>query len=172
MSELQGINYEAVIADLEAKKDTIDKAIVNLRQLISLGVLGTQGAGAFVSTEYEGAAIPDDFFFGMGIADAAKKYLSAVRKTKTTREIADALEGGGLTHASQDFTKTVSTVLNTKLREESDEIVKVKDKWGLISWYKGMKKKVKSKNGQAVEVVDENADLIEELTGSKSMDNP
>lgn len=160
MSEPQSINYEAVIADLEAKKDTLEKTIANLRQLISLGILGLQVSGSFTVSEQEGS-LPDDFFFGMGIADAAKKYLAVAKKTKTTREIADALERGGITHASQDFTKTVNTVLNTKLREENDEIIKVKEKWGLIGWYRGMKKKLKIKDGQSVEVVTDSVETEE-----------
>jgi hypothetical protein len=136
MDEQQGY-YEAVIADLEAKKAMIDSTIAGLRQLMN-PVSG--GLGTCTVTESDGS-VPDDFFFGMSVADATKKYLAAVKKPKSTREITDALEKGGLTHASKDFIKTVSTILNQKNREENDEIVKVKDKWGLLGWYKGMKKK-------------------------------
>jgi hypothetical protein len=57
------------------------------------------------------ANIPDDAFFGLSIGEAAKKYLGIVKRKPSIGEIADALDRGGLPHASGDFVGTVTTML-------------------------------------------------------------
>ena len=132
------INYEAVLADLEQRRASIEIAIDVIQQLIGQGITSGPSIGLSEAGATEGS-IPSDFFFGMSIADATRKYLGTVRKPKTTREITIALEAGGLTHTSKDFMKTVSTILNQKA-QKGDEITKVHDKWGLASWYPGRKR--------------------------------
>ena len=67
------IDYEAVLADLEAKKAALDSAIAGIRQMLSLGAqsgAGQAGRGA------DSVSVESDTFFGMSIGDAAKKFLS------------------------------------------------------------------------------------------------
>lgn len=74
-----------------------------------------------------------DTFFGMTIGDAARKYLTMTKITKSTADIATALEQGGLKHSSQNFTTTVRSVLGQR-----DEFTRVGNRdWGLAEWYPG-----------------------------------
>ena len=138
-------NYEALLLDLEQKKAAIEAAIAGIKLLLGQGI----SSGGAVSGLPEGAAIqsglPNDYCFGMGIADAARKYLISVKRPKTTREIAAALQSGGLTHTSKDFSKTVSTILSQKAQQDED-IIKVGDGWGLAAWYPGRKRNKENKD--------------------------
>ena len=70
----------------------------------------------------------------MTIADAAKKYLMMVKKTRSTADIAIALEQGGLKHSSTNFPNNVRTIIWQK----PDEFLRVPNgDWGLVEWYPG-----------------------------------
>ena len=129
--------YDAILADLEQKKVAIEAAIAGIKLLKGQGLSGPI-PGMPDMTALQGA-IPTDYFFGMGIADAARKYLAAVKRPKSTREIASALQDGGMTHTSKNFIKTVSTILSQKNQQDGD-IIKVGDGWGLAAWYPGRKR--------------------------------
>jgi hypothetical protein len=130
------INYEVVLNDLERQKAAIENAIAALRQaMIALG--GQLSAGSAASElPIDPFKIPGDAFFGMSIGEAAKKYLSMVKKKQTVQEIADALERGGLPHTSANFAQTVRTMVNRQAKEDSD-LVRVGPgaSWGLSDWY-------------------------------------
>ena len=70
--------YEAVIADLEAKIATMQATVANLRALsgspLSAAPAQSQQSGSRVS-------FANDAFFGLTVAEAAKKYLAAIKKT-------------------------------------------------------------------------------------------
>ena len=152
------IDYEAVLADLEDKRTAIENAIAGVRQILGQAGASNLGhvSGSFTVTTED--AIPSDFFFKMSIFDAVKKYLGAAKGPRSTMQIVEALEKGGLTHASKDIRKTVSTILNQKAKEDVPEIVKIKKKWGLPAWYPGMRK---NKKGGLDQVMD---DLKDELS--------
>jgi biotin operon repressor len=84
----------------------------------------------------------------MTIGDAAKKYLTMAKATKSTADIAAALERGGLKHSSKDFQATVRAILG-----QSDDFVRVPNgEVGLAEWYPGMgrgKKGKTEKSGKA-----------------------
>jgi hypothetical protein len=71
----------------------------------------------------------------MTVPDAAEKYLTLAKKTKTTYDIAEALLNGGLKSASKNFSSMVNTVL-----ARDDRFVKVNGQWGLNAWYPGMRR--------------------------------
>lgn len=127
------IDYEAVLSDLEAKRAALDVAIAALRQVRNAGAhtgIGTAG----VIRQIDPENIPDDAFFGLSIGEAAKKYLGMVKRKQSTREIAEALDRGGLPHTSSNFLNTVTTMLSRQARSDSD-LVKVGREWGLAAWY-------------------------------------
>jgi hypothetical protein len=76
-NDIQPINYEAVLADLEARKAKLEAAIKSIRQI--LGQTGTSpfGGSGGVSPNDKPA---HDAFIGMSIPEATKKHLTAVRK--------------------------------------------------------------------------------------------
>src|SRR5438477_13138557 len=91
--------FDSAVAEVQAKIEEMKTTLATLLRL---------------QTEYGGAPsgpargggeteISHDSFFGMTIADAAKKYLGMVKATKSTAVIAEALERGGLKHSSKSF---------------------------------------------------------------------
>jgi hypothetical protein len=131
------IDYEAVIADLEAKRTALDSVISSLRQLLASGALIAAGVsgGTVAGKPVDPSNIRDDAFFGLSIGDAAKRFLEMVKRKQSVKEIADALERGGLPHTSSNFVNTVGTMLN-RLAKSDPEMVRVgRGEWGLASWY-------------------------------------
>jgi len=126
-------DYEAVLADLYAKRDQIETAINAIQAIAGMG-----SAGAARSSV--GVAIQGDSFFGMNTLDAAIKYLGIVRKVQSPTEIADALEAGGMTHSSQNLANTLYTTLS-RSASHNGPVVKVGKNWGLREWYPGLKSK-------------------------------
>lgn len=128
------IDYQAVLDDLERQKAGIQNAIDALRQAISGGAVGSTGAAT--SRPVDPLSIPSDAFFGLSIGEAAKKYLTIVKRKQTIQEIADALERGGLPHTSTDFASTVRAMINRQAKSDPD-LVRVGPgaSWGLASWY-------------------------------------
>ncbi|WP_447600628.1 hypothetical protein [Nitrospira sp. Nam80] len=135
----QHIDYRAVLADLEAKKAAIEASIAGIKMMM-FGEVEGHAAGTSMVKAHSGQKLASNTFSKMGAVEAAEHYLRLVGELKTTAEIVTALEDGGIVHQSQDFRKTVSTILNSKARDVSSEITKVKDKWGLSSWGPGLKR--------------------------------
>lgn len=151
MADEKEVDYTAVLADLEAKRDKLDAAIEAIRLVSGMGAsTGSSVEGKRVGSDTQD--LSDDAFFGMSVPDAAKKYLGIVRKTKSTKEIAEALLKGGMPSRSQNFSNTVYMGL---LREEkAGGVTKVGTKWGLASWYPGRPRK-KAAQGSTEEPDDE-----------------
>jgi hypothetical protein len=136
-------NYEAVLADLRAQREELDRTIELIeRRLIGLGVTPSAESRVPSRPDSEPREIASDTFFGMSIPDAIKKFLRIVKKKQPAMAIMKALEDGGLSHASKNFYSTVSTVL--RRLEGRGEIVQVGKDWGLVEWYPGLKKTSKA----------------------------
>lgn len=134
---------------MEKKRDALDAAIDNMRAW--LGATGSLGSAHRSSQSQE---IASDTFFGLGITEAIKKYLKMAKGKKSTNDIVQALEKGGITHASKDFRNTVSTTLYRESSKPNNEIVKIGEgEWGLLEWYPGMR----SKRNKGKEQGDESA---------------
>ncbi|HXT62906.1 MAG TPA: hypothetical protein VN696_07715 [Pyrinomonadaceae bacterium] len=122
------INYNAVLADLEARKTQIESAIAAVKTILaSAGVLGDGSTGGVISPDN----IPVGAFLRLSIADATKKFLDMVKTKQSVPQITQALEKGGLPPAK---TNTVYAVLR---RRESDigDIIRLGDEWALAEWY-------------------------------------
>ena len=159
------VNYEAVLADLRAKRDKLDAAIAGIEAM--LGIAGTTSGNAAISVSATGSIsssiVESDSFFGMSIPDAARKLLSMRKRPQTTQEITDALDVGGLTHQSGDFANTVGSVLN-RLGKSDGGVVKLgRAKWGLAAWYPSAKRrKLPGKNGDSS--LEDEASIIHSAT--------
>jgi ribosomal protein S25 len=136
------MDYGAFLADLEAKRAVLDAAISSLRAAMSAGAIGiSEGtsyvnlAATVVNPSIHNGEIPAGAFLRKSIPEAAKLYLSTVRKKQTTKEIADALLEGGLETNAKDFEVTVGTGLY-RVSKKTGEFVRLKDgAWGLAEWY-------------------------------------
>ncbi len=136
----QPINYEAVLADLEAKKAQLEAAIAGIR--LAMGqpgagpTPGTPGGGGGGGSYSASAPPPHDAFIGMSIPEATKKHLSTVRRKLSTQEIMSALESGGLPPSKYS---TVYAVLRRREAQVGD-IINMKGDWALQEWYPNYRK--------------------------------
>lgn len=136
------IDYEAVIADLEAKKAHIESMIVGLRVVAGMTGLGTSptpgsptgGGGPIVN----GKPAPDAFL-GKSIPEAAKMFLTSQRRKLSTQELMDAMEAGGLPGSKY---ATVYAILSRRESKVGD-IINMKGDWALAEWYPNYVKKPK-----------------------------
>jgi hypothetical protein len=130
--------YDAAIADVQARIEKLQITLETLRQLRGQADGSPALAGAPRNSEAE---VQHDTFFGMTIGDAASKYLTMTKSTKSTAEISAALEMGGLKHSSKDFPTTVRSVLGHR----SDFLRVPNGDWGLAEWYPGVARAKKLK---------------------------
>jgi hypothetical protein len=137
----QPIDYAAILADLEAKKGSLETAIASVRAAIAAGSLGQSGDGAtFTSPGFSsalaGGEVPAGAFLGKSIPDAAKLYLEIVKKKQTSKEIAEALLKGGMESTSKNFPSIVHAILDRARKAKNPALVKVdKSHWGLTGWW-------------------------------------
>jgi len=105
-----GIDYQAVLADLEAKRGQLDAAIAGIKAMLS-GVAAENGMaspdgepGAAIvlpapkarpATGPLSQIIENDTFFGMSTAAAVRKFLAMTKRPQSPRVIADSLHRGG-----------------------------------------------------------------------------
>src|ERR1700737_3539715 len=138
----EGINISSMVAQLKAQRIAMDEAIAALEKLESLG-FGSMQAPPTGGNNHAGIQeIQPDTFYGMSIAEAAKKFLTmSGRKPQTTDAITDALARGGLS-ANRD---SVGTILVRIANQEGDIVRVGRGLWGLLDWYPGRARKVKRK---------------------------
>jgi hypothetical protein len=137
-NELQ-VDYQTVLADLRAKRDELNTAIAAIERLT--GISSSQSAAAPNSNNALSAEVRPDSFFGLSIPDGARKFLKMSKAPKSSKEIADALDKGGLTHSSADFVNTVGSILNRADKNGGDIVRVARGQYGLAEWYPGMKRK-------------------------------
>lgn len=157
------INYEDVIADLEAKKAHLETMIAGLRAVAGLGNLGIPPSGGPGGTSPTNSGkIASDAFFGKSIPVAAIAHLSNVRKKLSTQQLMDAMEAGGLPKSKYN---TVYAILRRRESQVGD-IVNMQGEWGLASWFPNHRKKSPEKSASselpATEEIGEDAEEIEE----------
>jgi hypothetical protein len=131
--------YDAVLADLKAKREQIDQAIAaieGLRGGVSIGASLT-GGGPLSAKVTSMPAEGPGAFLGMTIPEAAKKLLASKRQPMRNPDIAAAFKAGGLHMNSADPVNTIGSVLTRRANDVGD-IVKVgRGTWGLKEWYPG-----------------------------------
>jgi hypothetical protein len=135
------MDYAAILADLEAKRNALEATIASFRQALALGALGqagdvsmsSNGSGSLSGSV--GNEVPAGAFLGKSIPEAAKLYLAVVKKKQTSKEIAEALKRGGMESTSKNFVGIVHAVM-ARARKANTGIVKLdRSYWGLADWY-------------------------------------
>jgi hypothetical protein len=133
--------YEAVLADLRAKRQQIDNTIALLEGLRSGGGNPvSHGGGAPAESARQPGNRPDlgpGAFLGMTIPDAVRKLLATERRQMQTSEIVVQLERGGLVLTSADKVNTVGSVLLRRFNTVGDVVRVSRGLWGLQEWYPG-----------------------------------
>lgn len=143
------INYEAVLADIDAR-------IAKLKTTRE-GIVELMAASGATPSGSPSGKVAHDAFLKMSIPDATKKYLSTVRQKKSTQNIIDALEQGGL---PRSVYSTVYAVLRRREKQIGD-IINMQGDWALAEWYPNYKKKASGSEDD--ELVNELTDKVEEL---------
>jgi len=164
--------YDAVIADLEAKRAEIDSALQLMKRLRDFAGAATMLASPPSNRPSAPIAdltdIPSDAFFNMTIADAAVKFLAAwaSRKPQNTHTIIEALAHGGLKNKAYP---SVYGNLHRRAAKVGD-VVNVHGDWALAEWYETAraKKQRQPKKWETSEgtrrAEEESKSAIEELT--------
>jgi hypothetical protein len=132
------LDYESILAGMEAERAALDTAIAGLRAYLNKGTtdpLSGPGGPTVLAKPIDPSMIRDDAFFGLSIGEAAKKYLTLVKRKQSVREIAEALERGGLPHTSSNFVNTVGTMLNRAAINDAELVRVGRGEWGLSGWY-------------------------------------
>ena len=138
-------HYEAVLADLRAKRAELDTAIATIERVMGIAT-GATGTPQAAITASGAGVVRDGMFFGLSLTEAAQAYLQAVRRKQSAREIAEALERGGFHHTSKDFPNTVRAILSRNAANEGD-FIKLQTDWGLSTWFPGRRKGARKDDG-------------------------
>ncbi len=133
------IDYEAVLADLRAKREKLDAAITGIETMLGIRGLGANEAqnGNKPATEQLGPGA----FLGMTIVDATMKYLRITRQNQKTEDILRALRDGGVALQSSNPINTVGSVLARNAETKGDIVRVERGLWGLGEWHKHLRKK-------------------------------
>lgn len=124
--------YEPVIAEIRAKIEGLQKSLEVIEALRDNGIPNV-GKSASPAQQY-GSAFSNDSFFGLTVAEAVKKYLSAVKKTANVQTICDALVAGGWKTSAKNIPENVRTILS-----RTPDFVRINGEFGLAEWYPGRK---------------------------------
>ena len=130
---VESVDYPSVLADLKARRARLDDLIAGIEAVVG-GSAEVVGIGESVSVKLGMSPMPaihPDSFFGLGIGEAAKKYLKMAHRAQHTAAIADALGKGGL---KRPDVNVLSSILVRAAKGR--EVTKVgKGMWGLAEWY-------------------------------------
>ncbi len=132
-------DYAALLAEMEKEKENLEAAMAFVRKKMGLNS-STPDVPATGSDR-----IKSDSFYRLGIGEAAVAYLRMTNRTpKTSNEIADVLDRGGLVHQSKDLKATVNALL---IRDGGKwGITRLPSgAWGLDEWYPGSARGKKTK---------------------------
>jgi len=141
-TEQNSSGLEAALATLEAKRDEIEQAIKVVR-----GLIGQPPATNTSSTHKHQTSntLTPTIFFGMGVADAAKRYLAIVKEPKTAPDIAKALQSHGIKTVSKNFSATVFSALD-RCATNGEMVRPKRGQWGLAEWYPGLRRSKENGN--------------------------
>ncbi len=132
--------YEAVLADLRAKRDKISNTIAVLESLrgpLGADVLSMAAPVASPGPGEGGIEETAGMYLGMSIVDATKKLLGLRKRTMGNVEIARELKAGGLILTGADPVNVIGSVLTRRFNQIGDVVKVGRGIWGLKEWYPG-----------------------------------
>lgn len=129
------IDYPAMLADMESKRDSLIASIANLRAFLGLPAQGDGDTPSPIQSQSSVVAsdLPKGALLNKSIPEAIKLFLKSVAAKRTTREITEALEAHGVESLSSNFSGIVFTAL--KRLKQSKEVLQFEDGWGLAEFY-------------------------------------
>jgi hypothetical protein len=134
------LDYGVFLADLEAKKAILERAIASVRAVMNGGALAiSAGDSMSMADGLAGSLMPGEVprgaFLGKSIPEAAKLYLAIVKSKQTSRDIAEALLKGGIESRSKSFNTQVHSILDRASKSGSGIVKLDRSYWGLSDWY-------------------------------------
>ncbi len=132
-------DYGRFISDIDAKIAALQALRSSVQAAAAVGALGEAIDGAEApgaprnSSQLVPADLPEGAFMGKSVGACIELYLSAAKKKKTNKEIAEALREGGVESTSDDFDTIIAGAL-FKLKK-AGKVLRFKDGWGLADWY-------------------------------------
>lgn len=133
-------HYEAVIADLVAKRDAINATIASLQALSGSSVTSMPASAKDRENMSDSTteSLPEEGrFLGMSIVEGTRIILTSKRKKLKTSQIVEYLEAGGMEFSSASVTNTVGSVLRRHMKNSGDIVAPDRGYWGLKEWYPG-----------------------------------
>lgn len=144
MENEKPVDLSAVLALMERKIVILQQGVAAIKVMMGepdAGQTLTHGKLTYVGELPDPNAGPEQAapgiddphaFFGMSVANAVGKYLTATKKPTTAADLATALQSGGFPSQSDNFASTITTALY----RQKDVFVRVKrGLWGLKAWY-------------------------------------
>ena len=124
-----GINYAAVLADLEAKRAQLDSAITAIKALMEQ--TGAMAATTPPVPRIAGLSdVPPRAFLGLSISAAARMLLEMMQRRMSIPEIMQGLRSGGLKPRKY---RNVYAIMRQRESDKGD-VINVKGQWGLAEW--------------------------------------
>jgi hypothetical protein len=161
---MENDHYDKVISDLRLRITKLENTISVLEQLKAGGLPSVDSGmgGSQVTNDSPAPATGPGAFFGMTIADAAKKLLGGQRRQMSTSEIVPELEKGGVVLTSLDKVNTVGSILLRRFQTTGDIVRVSRGLWGLQEWYPG-RRFPGGKNGKQEEQKGEETPQVENI---------
>lgn len=144
------VDYEAVLADLIARRDKLNSAISGIESM--LGIASSPTTSNRNVDHKNDSIIQEDSFFGMTVLEAAKKYLAMGKKPMPVSSITDALKQGGYLFQTGNPLNTVQAVLSRSHSNSGDVVRVSKGTFGLAEWYSNRAKRKKSNGDKSTEL--------------------
>lgn len=142
------VDYQAVLADLVARRAKLDAAIEAIREMMPSGSEVGDGEEEATPTEASpinpsparsrsaGSALLNDTFFGLSTPEAVRKYLAMMKRPQRVADISKALLDGGQIHARDATTAYNNAYAALKRMRQAGDAVRIKSgEWGLAEWY-------------------------------------
>jgi hypothetical protein len=126
-----------MISQLDARRaafnQATDEAIAALRKLAAFSAQGISAGLSANGTSSSGKPSAQDFY-GLNLADAAKKYLRVTKEKATNKEIAAGLDAIGYIHNSTNLANNVGTALWRAEQNSDPDLVRHGRYWLLTEW--------------------------------------
>lgn len=130
-------NYAVVLADLEARRASLDAAIAAVRAVMGQGPAENGSGGASGSSGEPGRSTPGETsdvrpgtFHGLSVSEAARKFLEMTKTKQRTKDIVEAIQKGGIESTADSFYSNVYTTL----RRRKKDFKRLGKYWVLVEW--------------------------------------
>lgn len=139
MFNMHQIDYSTVLSDLKSKRTQLDKAIVNIENLINIGLIPSSDVATTNRVPNSIANIPSKKIdvANLGVYEGAIYLLEEKGNTMRTEDIVEKIISSGKQFTSTNPKQSISTTLYKSIEDKKDcRLTRVgESEWGLVDWY-------------------------------------